>query len=87
MARNHKGLRNPGQTRKKTGKTYQSRCNGTTSSKNMNVEPISICATLVKCQQGRRHFNKHGIATNAKRIRHATTSKIRRQLAGSVMWI
>ena len=65
------------QIQKKSGK--QQRRSGVTK----NVMPICFCATLEKCQQGRRHFS---IVKNAKKVKHATAGKIRRQLSGSVMW-
>ena len=74
----NQGFGNPG-ARKKSGR--QQRRSGVT---NKNVMPICFCATLDKCQQGRRHFS---IVTSAKKVKHATAGKIRRQLSGSVMWV
>ena len=76
MVKTNKGFSNP-RTRNKTGK--QSRHNG--------AKPISFCATLGKCQLGRRYFNTQSITNNAKKIKHTTASKLRRQLLAGGIWI
>jgi hypothetical protein len=63
-------------TRMTTGNKNQSRHNGD--------KPISFCATLSKCQQGRRRLN---IACNVTKVKHITAGKLRKQFEAAALWI
>ena len=63
-------------TRRNTGNKNQSRHNGD--------KPISFCATLSKCRQGRRRIN---IACNVTKVKHITVGKLRKQFEAAALWI